>query len=1008
MDAKEFAKHKEGCEKCHRAGGLIMPVLCAIATKESGAPELSGQFKIDSGISFDDGGDTIYTLRLPREGFLNVFDPILKSRDRHGNVVPDPWRNFVVNELGHITPYTGWRGVPPARIDQEPPCDPFSCGMLARCISIPEPEKPRTIWIGFSDTCWTADVFKKHENKAYRDRHMRQFDVGAWWASQTHDHACSISQCKQHIAELAGANKNAFAFSTAPFNVPGAAHDVHAMLERINEARKQKGENPLFMQYPIPQSKAGELLGEMAKLGIVSQNPPASFPDTQIISAAGRVMGEKNKHKAAVVALDDPVGIVKDLAVYMDAKRAKFDQDLRKDPNKQYERKLHVASVIKALEASIKGGAKDYWEQGGYKETLKKVGKGYVKAAEFVGNTFPPFPNLALSFNPAIKKAIDELKNKGMDKTAEAIGRKADPYVTDPKFLEARANAKWKDYASRFNAAEVESVQKEFDAELSAFDKKCILPLSNAWVSWFKSKRFIASMECNHDANNLQSGLAYAKLVSLCVGASQDKLPVIEEMLAQLNADATSHEHVLSRAFMLNNDGYAAQVQAAVGKVSGEGSISEQLDIWEAALKEADSFYDEAMKNTTLMAARNQVVSSLTGQFTGAALHMMEPGIALAKIPPGLVKLGVVSQMPIIKMNVTGTATEMAGALADRYAGLVQGLDKNMARQAFEVRLRELQQSSKGQRLTVYVGVDQEKMRKALAEAKTAAGKTQAVTDNMRYSTGGKAALLQNQMDIKDFYASGAIRHNRSPGMLESYSRAGVGANAERVALPAAAGIVAGILGAAMLVNASNMLHDEMKSAGADQARLDDAKLAFGGVAMLSVYSLGEMAEKAAAMQPRLVQLAPQLFDKEKFFLKYAARGVGAVGGGMIAVMDYREFKKTYANEQQGLAAAYFVTAVAGGTVAGALGVAVIATFFGKTAIAGAALAIASGPIGWVILGIGAIAALFVMYLSDNELQAWLGNCIFGKNADKKYRSLEEEINALRAIGIHMEEETAA
>jgi len=955
MDAKQFAEHKKNCKKCNRQDLLILPVLQEIAPKESRSPELSGKFSVEEDILLNKNTNLIYTLRLVRPGFLYVYDSIQKTRDGR----PNPWQGYIVSNLGNLTPYTAWRCKP--NMDEPPPCDPYNCGMLARCISIKNPEVPRKIWIGFSDTMWTMPVFDKNEKKTERERHMRTFDVGQWWTSQTHDHACSLDQCKNHVLEMAqGVDTKCLEYSTIPLNLPGSVFDANAMLQRVNEERAKKGESLYPLEYPVPQEKVGLLMQEMVRLKIVpSRTDPfmqTLSAEKQLLLAAERVMGEKNKHRAAVVALNDPAGILRDLAVYMDYKHAKFEANLLESNN--FQRKFYIASAIKGLETAVKNNVLEVIDEVAHSEPVALM----------------PITGGA-TFGYGMKVHSSNIYN-------------------DPARLKALQDRKWERCSKKFDPAAIENTQNEYNEKLAEFDKANIVPLAHAWVSWFKSKRYVACMECNHDANDLGSGIDYAKNVSLCLGACQNKLPVIGEILEQLEADVTDHTKVLSRALMLNQDAFAKEVQNAFSIIKDDIDISDQLNNWGSAISAIDAFYDKAMKNTTLMSARNHILSLLTGQIIGAALNLMEPAITKGPVPKWLAKLGLAARMPIIRLELVGTIGEIADFLADHYAKYTKGVDKNLLRKSFEMKLQGSYKKPGAKKITIYAGVDEAKMTKEVAAAKNAAAKEAAVNSNVRVTTSRQRTPLHKGIDVLEFHTTDVVYRNKNPHTLEAFSRS---KTTGTVVLPTAANIITAGLSIWMLNSATSVLTDELKNSGATQKQINEAYMSFVGVTALSLNSLGEAVEKMVAAAPKLAMFAPALSDRTWRFLKVGTKGLGGVGGGIIAVMDFREARKALANNQTGLAIAYFTVTLAGGIPAGLLLASVVAPVFGFTAV-GALASAAYAAVAWPLLVIGVVGALCVLYFTDSQMEAWLGKCIFG-NHTEKFSSLDEEVKGLRALG---------
>lgn len=977
MDEKQFEEHKKNCEMCKHTGMLVLPTRYAIAQKGSNAPKVSAPFQLEQSIALDT--DTYYTQRLLRKGYLYVYDPNRKGL-LEGEIVPNPWKSYVVNGNGYLMPYTGWRETHKKPVSE--PCDPFNFGIAARCFSIAFPEEARTVWIAFSDTMWTKSVFDEHEKKANRDRNMRSFHVGQWFNGKdttepgTHPHACSINQYKPHIAEMCSAMlaQEAFEFSEASLNRPIGYANLQGMLDAINAERANRGEGPFQVKsYPLTLSG---LVPEYSRLKMPVSYQTFGFRDSdeQFAVAAERIMG-KAKNKAAVLALDDPAGILMDLAVYLDYKHAKFEQALLKDREHNLERKLPTISLIRGLELSVKNNIAD---------ALEKLART----------------------KPVALMPITGGVTFGYGGQVHAAG-----VMSDPKRLEEIQTARWKPYIKKYNAAAVEETEKYYNGQLGTFDKEHIAPLANAWVAWFTSPRFIASMQCNHDPKDVKSGIGYAELVSHCVGACQNKLPIIQELLAQLRSDATDPEKVLTRAFILNQDRAAKIMQAALDKVNTDGDISAQLDSWAAVLKEADAFYDEAMNNTTLMTARNTVISTLTGQVIGAALSKMNSAIAKGPIPRWLVKFGLVSHMPIIKLEFSGTVSEIADCLADRYSGLVDGIDKKTARRAIEARLGETYYSKGVHSFSFFAAVDEEKMRKALAEAKTAAEKARAVTDNMRISSNNQhASLLYNRVDARNFHDADMIYRNKAPTSLDTfnrfktvdlaYSRSKTAAAAQSVALPSAAAVVTSGLTIWMFLSAAEVLRDQMARGNATKVEINNAWLSFIGVSFVAIHGLAEAMEKMAQAAPRLAELVPSFFDKNKFFLKFATRGLGGVGGIILGVLDYGEFKKARDNEQHGLATVYLITAATSFIPGSLLLISVIAHAFGYAKLGAGAAALVS-TYAWPILIIGVVAALGVLILTDDAMQSWLGECFFGTHKKRCY-TVEEEIDGLKKRGFQI------
>ena len=58
---------------------------------------------------------------------------------------------------------------------------------------------------------------------------------------------------------------------------------------------------------------------------------------------------------------------------------------------------------------------------------------------------------------------------------------------------------------------------------MQAHDARYIAPLAEAYVSWMKSQVMADTFACHYDDADIDSGVAYAVTLSLCIGGTQDK-----------------------------------------------------------------------------------------------------------------------------------------------------------------------------------------------------------------------------------------------------------------------------------------------------------------------------------------------------------------------------------------------------------------------------------------------------------------------------------------------------
>ena len=92
----------------------------------------------------------------------------------------------------------------------------------SRCVMIPDAIRAGAVWLGFSDVAWTDRVLERHRQAAYRDKHMRRIDLGAWAKSQTvQPHLTGLSKAREVVAEYHLPAQSAAASQTAAPHVPG-------------------------------------------------------------------------------------------------------------------------------------------------------------------------------------------------------------------------------------------------------------------------------------------------------------------------------------------------------------------------------------------------------------------------------------------------------------------------------------------------------------------------------------------------------------------------------------------------------------------------------------------------------------------------------------------------------------------------------------------------------------------------------------------------------------------
>jgi hypothetical protein len=389
--------------------------------------------------------------------------------------------------------------------------------------------------------------------------------------------------------------------------------------------------------------------------------------------------------------------------------------------------------------------------------------------------------------------------------------------------------------------------------------------------------------------------------------------------------------------------------------------------------------------------ASNSILARLTAQVGGSVIRAANAVATAGPIPAGLVKMGYVAHLPIIRVQIADNTPEVSRYLTGKFIddqptlNLAIRLKSDDIEDAFEAKLRKA--GGEKTKFTAYIAFNE----KALADALEAADQ-EAVKGSMKVATDRTAGLKQNQWTVKQLNRSDGLiyRHPRL-NTLEMFDGGRVKDQFGKEVqgkLPAAASIVVGLLQVALQIKGSGEL-DKIIASG-DKARAGEAQLSFTALSFGTVSAMGSAMDGMAELNPKFARFSPQLFNKEKFWLKFGAKGFGFAGGCIATYLDSVNAWKSLQNEQYGMMGMYIVSA--GISLAGA-GLIGLSIFYPELA---ASLAVT----GWgiVLLVLGLVFTLLIGIIKDNDLQNWLGKCLFGTDNVDKYKTLDDELRALKAM----------
>ncbi|MES2089522.1 MAG: T6SS effector BTH_I2691 family protein, partial [Pseudomonadota bacterium] len=242
-----------------------------------------------------------------------------------------------------------------------------------------------------------------------------------------------------------------------------------------------------------------------------------------------------------LLSIPDPAGIASDLGALMQHLHDSFVNA------KGWRRELAVSTAISQIEAAVRASALDAEEA----------------AADQLANESLSQPDIGMLFEGYRKKKLEQIEEIRTVSPAEA------------KRAEDKA---WRKYTDKFDQKAAVAWKEQFDNQLKQWDEKQISPLALAHVAWMKSSILRHKMECTHDDTNADSGVAYAKTVSLCIAGTQDKGACFDLYTDWLAADVISKENLLLKALTLNLE---------KTQLTTEKQIKDVKD--EAAKKQADA-----------------------------------------------------------------------------------------------------------------------------------------------------------------------------------------------------------------------------------------------------------------------------------------------------------------------------------------------------------------------------------------------------------------------------------
>lgn len=453
-------------------------------------------------------------------------------------------------------------------------CHTESHRAMASFITIYKNKKTSNIWLAFSDVRWTDAVRARHQKTSYRRLHMRCVNIHAYDSSPDFQHCFAINRISEQVAEYK---------------------------QTRHELFNSTGFSPYISEKRLHMKK--DLLAACEQL------------------APG---------KGLAVVLDDPVGIVTDLA--------SMPTPLIEEFNKKNDRKRALNTSIHIDQIKMAILLRDDQENAKNPPRRKKSAeeqKEIVMELKRIGSSIDFF-----KIPKSEAEIPDRIKNFKYNK----------PQINDYKnHREITKKDPWQKYRMQFNEKEMHSWRDTYEKEYSEFDKKTISPLAKTHSTWMQSKSVKNYLACNFDRTDPNSGLIYTRVIHACIAGTQDKAPCF--CLYEKWFNIETNKSPLLRALTLNMDSIAT----AIKNITENHNInftSIPLNILIDALK-------AATKNIT--GNKENALTSIIMEIS--AILVKAANTNEKKIHPGFLALSMITEKLIIPIEVLGKKVDFYTAL---------------------------------------------------------------------------------------------------------------------------------------------------------------------------------------------------------------------------------------------------------------------------------------------------------------------------------------------------------
>lgn len=895
--------HPDYCPNCITSGLPLLLTRYAVARADDevheAAPVLQAPFDDISNAQPLPADAAHYTLRLLRGGYVYSYH---QARDE--------WKAWQLNEYGDLSAFDIRDLTPPPQNDTQPArCSRHGETLLSKCIIVPDASQATLLWLAYSSAPWTRSVWQRHKGEAYRQQHMRCIDIAAWrTGASAQAHMAGLQHALSQVAELHLAKPST----------------------TLTVSRDDRGVQGIPAINAVPGVHAFEFsLDQWANYSIAQVD--------LLIAQADIAAGHPQVSPPALVALDDPIGIISDL------NQLATERILEWEAEPERQERLQSASSISMIEGAVRQGA---FEDVAYRRREAALfGRGVVSIL-------------------------------GGETSAEQLARPLQAWnhdifaVEDEEEVLVKAEKSWRKYSHHLRQRDAHThwLEQVYAPAQARFYEDTVADLDRACIAWWQAPAFLQHMQSNYDSRDSTSGLLYQEVVTNLLRDSSSRGLIMGYLLERLQQDDVQDPGaILLRAQMWNQDALLKTWKQIMEKASAAPGTRDWLTAANGLSNALKALLDA--ESAGKLGAMFQGTAKLVEQLSGPLTHMIGRGM-------GRVFEGGAMLLPTRMQVGMLTALAQSASPGSELVDLSGHTTPKRARNALAMVVSER------------AGLNAASQARAVAAHAVAAA--DADMDGKRFRIGLVALVDSDQLRLfKALNAkaviTGTSRHAELARTLTTVDL--YDALRGSFAKP---GNTSFAYGTASLVFASASLFElsrQYSKALPRERSLLGANFAAGVGALVgdSAMLLGEIGSKLPWFSQKLAEPMGRwaAYAQTRAAAVYAAgrwlSGIaGMVLGGLTVYEGARDFK---------LARSYGIGMIISG----------LATFFASFLIlAGTAL-----PLAILLMIVAAVVAVVVAWFKPDEVERWLDRTLhFGMNSSGCFHDIDEQSSVLKTLRV--------